>query len=177
MATTRRKRTTKKESPSAAPKEATVDSAVVTVISVKAKKTMSDGDGNFYTNEVFISSPSGDVETSIDEMQEVANRKVDEAIEAYSGFEGAEVEEEELEEEEEELEEEEFEEDEEEEDEEELSEDDIMKMKKAELLEIIDEEELDIDTAGMKIKDIREEVIDAMFGEEEEEYEEEFDEE
>lgn len=65
------------------------------------------------------------------------------------------------------------EEDEDEDDEEEdLTEDEIMKMKKAELLELIEEEQLDVDPKGLKLKELREAVCDAYFGDEEEDEDE-----
>ena len=183
-----KKSTTKSKVAQETPEATTLE--VTPMFEVVAKKTVTDGNGNFYTNQ--ITSSVDDAE-KIDELQELLNGKIDEAIEAYSGFEAADEEEaeeeyedepEEDEEEDEEYDEDgdeeeadEDEEDEEDEDEDELTEDDIMKMKKSELVELIDEEELDIDIKGMKIKDIREAVIDEMFVEDEdEEYDEEFDE-
>lgn len=86
-------------------------------------------------------------------------------------------EEEEFEEEEQEGEEEEGEEEEDDEDEEEedLTEDDIKKMKKPELMKLIKDEEIDIDTKGMKIADIKNAIIEELFEEEEGEEEEEDD--
>ncbi len=54
-----------------------------------------------------------------------------------------------------------------EEEEDDLTEEDVMKMKKSELVELIEDEELDIDIKGMKIKEIRESVVEAIFEDEE----------
>ena len=55
----------------------------------------------------------------------------------------------------------------EDEDEDEIDESDIRKMKKAELLELIEEEDLDIDVSDFKkIADLREAVVEALFEEE-----------
>lgn len=56
-----------------------------------------------------------------------------------------------------------------------LTEEDIMKMKKAELRDLIEEEELDVDTK-MTIKKLREAVIDALFEPEDEDEDEDDDE-
>lgn len=62
-------------------------------------------------------------------------------------------------------------EDEDEEEGDEYTEEEILKMKKAELLELIEEEELDVDPKGMKIKELRTAVADEYFGDDDDEEE------
>lgn len=103
-----------------------------------------------------------------DEIYDTLEAKVKEKFKLLSADDEYEEEDEEEENEEEE-DEEEDEEDEEEDDEDDITEDDIKKMKKAELLTLIDEEELDIDVKKFKkVGELRTAVIDELFEDEEE---------
>ncbi len=156
-------------------------------LTVSVKRRLANGD------EVFI-APGLEMDCTPDALDETQltvterlNAWMETMLEAYPDAdlddeEDEEEADEEIEEEDEDEDEEDEDEDEEDEDELEISEEDIAKMKLSDLKGLIKEAGLKIDPKGMKVADLREAVLDALFeeeggDEEDEEDEEELDEE
>ena len=163
----------KSEASASALSSATLAKAKLTV---SLKRRLANGDEIFLAPGIEMDCTSDTLDATQAEVATRVNAWMETLLEAYpepsldDDEEDEETEDEEAEDEEEEAEE-------DEEEEVEVSEEEIAKMPLKELKELIKEAGLDIDPKGMKLADLREAVTEALFGDEDEEGDEEDEEE
>lgn len=142
-------------------------------LTVSLKRRLANGDEVFLAPGIEMHCATDDLDATQEAVTDRVNAWLETLVEAYPDVDLDDEEAEEDDEDEAEEDEDEDEGDEDEGDEIEVSEEEVAKMKLADLKKLIEEAELDIDTKGKKVAALREEVLEALFGEEEEDGDEE----